>query len=88
MRRREYIAKADADRRRFRDLQFLGIHVIPVTSFDLSSVRRLDQVAYALAKNINGPDAKGLEDWAADLDERSYRERRRRLLRSLNEDAT
>ena len=88
MRRREYIAKADADRRRFRDLQFLGIHVIPVTSFDLSSVRRLDQVAYALAKNINGPDAKGLEDWAADLDERSYRERRHRLLRSLNEDAT
>jgi len=88
MRRREYITKADADRRRFRDLQFLGIHVIPVTAFDLSGVRRLDQVAHALAKNINGPDAKGLEDWAADLDERSYRERRRRLLRSLNEDAT
>ena len=30
---------------------------------------------------------KGVEGWAADLDENSYRERRRRLLRSLNDDA-
>ena len=87
MRRREYIAKADADRRRLRDLQFLGIHVIPVTSFDLSNVRRFDQVAYALAKNTEGSGAKGLEDWAADLDESSCRERRQFLLESLNEDA-
>ena len=88
MRRREYIAKADADRRRLRDLQFLGIHVIPVTSFDLSNVRRFDQVAHALAKNIEGPGTKGFDDWAADLDEGSYRERRRRLLQSLNGDAS
>ena len=86
--RREYIAKADADRRRLRDLQYLGIHVIPVTSFDLSNVRRFDQVAHALAKNIEGPGTKGLEDWAADLDESAYRERRRRLLQSLNDDAS
>ena len=86
--RREYIAKADADRRRLRDLQYLGIHVIPVTSFDLSNVRRFDQVAHALAKNIEGPGTKGLEDWAADLDECAYRERRRRLLQSLNDDAS
>ena len=82
-RRREYIAKADADRRRLRDLQFLGIHVIPVTSFDLSDVRRFDQVAHALAKNIEGPGTKSLEDWVANLDESSYRERRRHLLHSL-----
>ena len=88
MRRREYIAKADADRRRLRDLQFLGVHVIPVTPFDLSDVRRFDQVAHALAKNTEGLGAKGLEDWAADIDEASYRERRRCLLKSLNEDAT
>ena len=84
--RREYIAKADADRRRLRDLQVLGIHVIPVTSFDLSNVRRLDQVAYALAKNTIGPHANGLEDWIANLDESSYRERRQYLLQSLNND--
>lgn len=86
LRRREYIAKADADRRRLRDLQFLGIHVIPVTSFDLGDVRRLDQVAYALAKNIMEPDAEDFEAWAAKLEERSYRERRQHLLRSLNGD--
>jgi len=54
--------------------------VIPVTSFDLSNVRRFDQVAHALAKNIEGLGTQGFEDWAADLEERSYHERRRRLL--------
>ena len=86
-RRREYITKADADRRRLRDLQVLGIHVIPVTSFDLSSIRRFDQVAYALAKNINGHDTNGLESWITDLDESSYRKRRLHLLQSLNDDS-
>ena len=86
-RRREYITKADADRRRLRDLQVLGIHVIPVTSFDLSSIRRFDQVAYALAKNINGHDTNGLENWITDLDESSYRKRRLHLLQSLNDDS-
>jgi len=60
--------------------------VIPVTSFDLSNVRRFDQVAHALAKNIEGLGTQGFEDWAADLEERSYHERRRRLLQSLNGD--
>ena len=87
MRRREYIAKADADRRRLRDLQYLGIRVIPVTSFDLSNVRRFDQVAYALARNFDWPNVKDFEDWVADLNEDAYRQRRQRLLQSLNDDA-
>jgi len=48
--RRSLITKADADRRRLRDLQYLGILVIPVTSFDLASPSRMDQVAAALAR--------------------------------------
>lgn len=43
------ISKADDDRRRMRDLQALGVEVIPVTSFDLRSTDRMDQVAWAIA---------------------------------------
>lgn len=44
------IRKADADRRRMRELQYLGVQLVPVTSFDLGSVSRMDQVACSLAR--------------------------------------
>ena len=82
MRRRELIAKADADRRRLRDLQYLGIRVVPVTPFDLRDVRRMDQVAYALAANAI-PDERDFEDWAADLEDLAYSSLREYLLRCI-----
>ena len=84
--RREYIAKADADRRRLRDLQCLGLQVIPVTSFDLQSVHRMDQVAYALARQFARHARHARLDadrWFASLDERAWREARHKLLQAL-----
>ena len=86
--RRERITKADADRRRMRDLQLLGLQVIPVTSFDLHSVRRLDQVAQALARRFEQAAGHDMDAWQADLEEKTWREARRKLLQALQPDET
>ena len=86
--RRELIAKADADRRRLRDIQYLGIQVIPVTTFDLDDSRRMDQVAYALAKRFWAHDRDGFCHWSDSLDEHSYRELRQNLLKVLAGDGS
>ena len=90
--RRGLISKADADQRRMRDLQSLGLHVIPVTSFDLQSVRRLDQVAYALLRQFE-KHASWDVCWSADerfaeLDEHTWYQARRILLQELQPSIT
>lgn len=79
--RTSYIKKAEADRRRLRELQYLGVHVIPVTSFDLGDVGRMDQVARALARSYFRT-AKWyeayLEDKPAAEDDRGNRKTSRR----------
>lgn len=78
--RRELVNKADADRRRMRDLQYLGIQVIPVMAFDLRNVNRMDQVALALARRMEDVTGRDLSAWREALDERAYRDARQRLL--------
>lgn len=85
--RRAYITKADADRRRMRDLQYLGIRVIPVTDFDLKSTHRMDQVARALARCFEEATGKPLNAWHRKIDEHRYREARRSLLQRLQPEA-
>ncbi len=81
--RREYVMKADADRRRLRDLQYLGIQVIPVTAFDLKGVYRLDQVARSLARCRERATGVSMGMWAESLNEWDYLEARRALLQEL-----
>ncbi len=81
--RHAYISKADADRRRLRDLQYLGCKVIPVTTFDLQATGRMDQVARSLARNFERSTGASMDDWSDALDEHAYRERRRTLLEAL-----
>ena len=81
--RREYVMKADADRRRLRDLQYLGIQVIPVTAFDLKDIYRLDQVARSLARCLERATGVSMGEWADSLIEWDYREARRALLQEL-----
>lgn len=57
---RRLVSKADDDRRRMRDVQALGIQVIPVTSFDMRDATRMDQVAWALAERLNAVADKDL----------------------------
>ncbi|MBR3226193.1 MAG: hypothetical protein IKF78_12805 [Atopobiaceae bacterium] len=83
--RREYVTKADADRRRLRDLQYLGVQVIPVTAFDLKDVDRLDQVARSLARCRERATGVNLGTWAESLGEWDYKEARRGLLRELRD---
>ena len=80
--RRGFIAKGDADLRRMRELQFLGLHVVPVTSFDLREPERMDQVACAVARHLEGEGLLDWESWHADLEVHDYRGLRARLLRS------
>jgi hypothetical protein len=83
--RRDFIAKADADRRRMRDLQYLGAQVIPATAFDLGDVKRMDQLAFALARRFEAFPSSNLElpPLHDCLGERDYRSRRERLLMEL-----
>jgi hypothetical protein len=81
--KREYVTKADADRRRLRDLQYLGIQVIPVTAFDLKGVYRLDQVARSLARCREQATGVRMGMWAESLNEWDYLEARRALLQEL-----
>ena len=81
--RREYISKADADRRRARDLEFLGIQVVPVTPFDLRDVRRMDQVAAFLAKSRWERGLLDFDSWTDKLNEHAYRLARQGLLEEL-----
>ncbi|MDO4536538.1 MAG: hypothetical protein Q4B54_00080 [Coriobacteriales bacterium] len=78
-----YIAKAASDRCRVRDVQYLGINVIPVVSFDLQSVRRMDQVARSLARNFERNAMLDMSAWLETLDEFPFWQRRHRLLREL-----
>lgn len=82
--RRDFIAKGDADLRRMRDLQFLGLHVVPVTGFDLHEPERMDQVACAVARHLEGEGLLDWESWHARLETHDYRERRALLLRSCS----
>lgn len=86
--RRGLITKADADRRRLRDLQCLGLQVIPVTNFDLQSVHRMDQVACALARQFEWHDHRDADEWCAQLDEKAWHEARHSLLQELQPDVT
>ena len=81
--KREYVTKADADRRRLRDLQYLGIQVIPVTAFDLKGVDRLDQVARSLARCRERATGVSMGVWTESLNEWDYLEARRALLQEL-----
>ncbi len=81
--RRERIAKADADRRRMRDLQYLGLLVIPVTNFDLLSVHRMDQVARALVRRYEQVSTSTMNEWRDALDEKVWRDSRLALLQKL-----
>ena len=80
--RRDFIAKGDSDLRRTRDLQLLGLHVVPVTGFDLREPERMDQVACAVARHLAGEGLLDWEPWHASLEARDYRELRAHLLRS------
>lgn len=84
--RRAYVKKGDADRRRARDLQYLGLSVIPVTGFDLQELRRVDQVARALARCHERALGVDMSDWATTLDDGAYRERRAALLQRLKQE--
>ena len=77
------IAKADADRRRARDLEFLGIQVVPVTPFDLRDVRRMDQVAAFLARALEKRGVLDFDAWKSRLEEHAYRLARQQLLEEL-----
>ena len=81
--RRERIAKADADRRRMRDLQYLGLLVIPVTNFDLLSVHRMDQVARSLVRRYEQVSTSTMDEWRDALDEKAWRDSRLVLLQKL-----
>jgi len=74
------VIKADADRRRARELAVLGIRPIPVTAYDLRSVTRMDQVAWSLAtqrERVAGIDMA--EHMAAATDPRTHLARMRLL---------
>lgn len=78
-----FIAKGDADLRRMRDLQFLGLHVVPVTNYDLKDIYRLDKVACAVARHLDAAGLLNWESWHESLEASGYRGSRVRLLRHL-----
>jgi len=82
--RQRLISKADADRQRMRDIQSLGIQVVPVTSYDLSHLRRLDQVAWALAKRRETTEGIDATTHMDALDDYDARQRRLALLEQLS----
>jgi len=74
------------DRRRARDLQALGVHVIPVTNKDLASRRSLDQVVWAFARHLaRRDDMRGmsLETYLGELDRPEYRDARDALFEAV-----
>lgn len=82
--RQEFITKQDADLCRMRELGLLGVNVVPVTSFDLKTVHRMDQIACILAREHARAGGLDWETWQSDLAEQEYREARESLLRELN----
>ena len=81
--RQEFISKGDADRKRLRELQYLGIQVIPVTAFDIKNVGRMDQVARALARCHERAMGASMSAWAESLSDPDYMAARRVLLQEL-----
>lgn len=81
------IARGAHDRMRLRDIQTLGVRVIPVVANDLHDVRSLDCVARALLRQ--GAVAVGLDDRAylAKLDQHDARAAREALHAELFSDA-
>ena len=66
-----------------RDLQFLGLHVVPVTNYDLKDIYRLDKVACAVARHLDAAGLLNWESWHESLEASGYRGSRVRLLRHL-----
>jgi hypothetical protein len=82
------VSKADADRLRSRELQLLGLEVIPVTKIDFQKPTRMDQVAWALAVRRYRVDAMDLEKFQSDLDRQSNWIARAELLGRLSRNRT
>ncbi|WP_068540027.1 hypothetical protein [Olegusella massiliensis] len=81
--RKREISHQAADRRRSRDIQALGIKVIPVLSNDFLSAQRMDQVVWALerqAQKFTNNTAKLFKT----ADTRELREVRTKLLERLS----
>lgn len=83
--RQRRIADAERDRRRMRDIAQLGVCTIPVMPADLTSRERLDQVAWAFARNAERRGDAALVERMRILDDVSHRAARTRLLESLRD---
>ncbi|GEM_PF-863850 len=82
------VEKADADRLRSRELQLLGLEVIPVTKIDFQKLARMDQVAWSLAVRRHRVDGMDLEEFQNDLERRSNWIARAELPGSLRRSGT
>jgi len=71
------------DRRRVRDLQSLGLQVIPVTASDLYDVRSLDRVAWALALRVEALGGMAAADYMEWLGARDNRRARSTLFQQV-----
>jgi len=79
-----HILKEESDRRRLRELQYLGIQVIPVTSYDLRSEYRTRSVARALAKRFQTCGVTDVSDVIARIDNPAAAATRAALLEKLS----
>jgi len=66
--RSERILKEESDRRRMRELQYLGLQVIPVTSYDLRSEDRTRGIARALARRFQTCGSTDVSDIITRID--------------------
>jgi hypothetical protein len=75
--------KAATDRIRTRELQALGVHVVPVTAYDMRSLSRLDNVAWAIACQMERLGEFDAASYLDALDARTARIARGKLLKEL-----
>lgn len=75
--------KAARDRVRTRELQALGVHVVPVTSYDMRSRARLDSVAWAIAQQAQRLQQLDADSYMEALNQHGRSEKRSKLLRAL-----
>ena len=78
-----FAQKAANERRRARELQSLGVHVIPVTSYDMVSRAKLDNVAWSLARQMERLGQIDAASYMRTLDTSDYRNARTALLENL-----
>lgn len=82
--RREQASKATDDLRRLRDLQSIGVAIIPVTAADLRTPEAADRIAWAMAHAGEQRGAWDTQAWLASLDMATGRIARSRLLDELS----